>query len=50
MSNCLKKQLNKSFLRIFVSSQSGDHPLEDLAKYGYRPQIFYHPSICLATQ
>jgi len=26
---------------IFVCNQSGNHPLEDLAKYGYKPDTKY---------
>jgi hypothetical protein len=36
------------FLRIFVCSQSGNHPQEDSAKSGYEVQNFNHPSISLA--
>jgi hypothetical protein len=40
-------------LQILWHSQSGDHPLEDLAKYGYKPnmklQNFNHPFKFLAT-
>jgi hypothetical protein len=32
------------FLRIFVCSQSGNHPQEDSAKSGYEVQNFNHPS------
>jgi hypothetical protein len=37
------------FLRIFVCSQSGNHPQEDSAKSGYEVQNFNHPSRSLAT-
>jgi hypothetical protein len=39
--------------RNFVSSQSGDHPIEDIAKYGCKPDMKYKslsiPLFSLAT-
>jgi hypothetical protein len=41
------------FEGIFVCNQSGNHPSEDLTKYGYKPdtkvQVLNHPFIILAA-
>jgi hypothetical protein len=36
-----------SFLGFFIHSQSGNHPQEDLAKSGYKPEIKYKYVIIL---
>jgi hypothetical protein len=43
-SNLVKNYTKKGvcFLRILLSRQTGDHPQEDLAKFGYRSDAKVH--------